>query len=119
MAKANCDKERFVKVYELEAFTKDLKTISDSQTAIASNQTKFEEKVDGRLSEILDKVQGVVTYPQLEKEKRNLYEDIMKDVDYKYGSTNSALKKFTWGVVIGLIGVICQVITFLLLRAYQ
>lgn len=96
------DRERYVKVYELELFGKDIADLISS---------KIDEKlvpVTDKLDDISANTRGLVTQDQHCKD----LSELEAKIELKYGSTNKGIDKFKWIVISGLIGICMQVVAF-------
>lgn len=99
MPKTTPSKERAVKVYELDAVVSEMSHMKDEMVRMSK-----------KMDTLIDQTAGIVTCAQLEKTKQ----DILDEVDLKYGPVKSDMKWFSrtaiGAVIIGSIGIIFQII---------
>ena len=104
--------EQPVKGYELAAVTKEVSDLREY------TKVGFDE-IKETLKTIVANTQGIATCKYVDEEIYKAKREVLDEVDLKYGSTKSGTAKFKWIVVTGLVGVVMQIITFVILWGFK
>jgi len=109
MAKSQEELERPAKVYEVEAVTAQMATLTKVVEKLEASTSAGFKDINSKLDKGFN---GLASCKYVDEEINKAKIDILETVDLKYGSTNKGVDKFKWIVISGLIGIAMQVVAF-------